>query len=149
MDSLDMAILSCLCENARMTASAIGKRVRLSVSAVTERIRKLEESGVIERYTVLLDDEAIGKGAEAYMEVTLASLDHSDGFCSAVESLDEVMRCDLMAIEYDYLLLVCCSDVGRLDALRKRICAIEGVKGVKVRLVLANKKRRISSVPSV
>ena len=46
MDALDKAILVCLSENSRMTASAIGKRVRLSVSSFTERIKKLEESNI-------------------------------------------------------------------------------------------------------
>ncbi len=145
MDALDIAILSCLCENARMTASAIGKRISLSVSAVTERIRKLEESGAIERYTVLLSPEAMGKGAQAYMEVTLSSPSYGDSFCETVGAIDDVVRCDLMAIEYDYLLLVSCADVSRLNALRKRLCSLTGVNGIKVRLILSNKKRSLDA----
>lgn len=55
MDSIDVKILGCLKENARQNASAIGEYVNMSVSAVIERIKKLENSGVIQQYTLLLD----------------------------------------------------------------------------------------------
>lgn len=144
MDALDKAILACLSENARMTASAISKRVRLSVSSVTERIKKLEDSGVIERYTLLVDSEAIDCNTEAYFEVTLENASFGEHFCSVACSFNEVLRCDLMAIEYDYLLFVNCESVNALDELRTKISNIQGVKGIKVRLVLRRHKRSAS-----
>ena len=144
MDSLDKAILVCLSENARMTASAIGKRVSLSVSSVTERIKKLEESGVIERYTLLVDSTAIDKNTEAYLEVTLESASYGESFSSAVCLIPEVLRCDLMAIEYDYLLFVNCESVNELDALRTKLSSLHGVKGIRVRPVLHRHKRSTS-----
>lgn len=144
MDALDRAILVCLAENARMTASAIGKRVSLSVSSVTERIKKLEENGTIERYTVLLNGEAIDCGTDAYFEVTLKSPSFSDDFTETVCAFCEVLRCDLIAVEYDYLLFVSCSDINALDALRSKISKINGVKSIRVRLVLRKNKRSAS-----
>lgn len=144
MDALDKAILVCLAENSRMTASAIGKRVSLSVSSVTERIKKLEESGTIEKYTVLLDDRSIDCGTDAYFEVTLKAPSFCESFADTVCSFCEVLRCDLIAIEYDYLLFVSCSDINAIDALRTKISAINGVRGVKVRLVLHRHKRSTS-----
>ncbi len=144
MDALDKAILVCLAENARMTASAIGKRVSLSVSSVTERIKKLEENGTIESYTVLLDNKAIDCETDAYFEVTLENSAFSESFAATACSFCEVLRCDLIAIEYDYLLFVSCSDITALDALRAKISAINGVRGVKVRLVLHRHKRSTS-----
>ena len=144
MDALDKAILVCLSENSRMTASAIGKRVRLSVSSVTERIKKLEESGVIEKYTLLVDSEAIGRNTEAYLEVTLENASYSESFCALAYAVPEVLRCDLMAIEYDYLLFVNCESVTSLDALRTRLSSLLGVKGIRVRPVLRRHKRSIS-----
>ena len=144
MDALDKAILVCLAENSRMTASAIGKRVSLSVSSVTERIKKLEENGTIEKYTVLLDDRSIGCGTDAYFEVTLKAPSFSESFADTACSFCEVLRCDLIAIEYDYLLFVSCSDIKAIDALRTKISAINGVRGVKVRLVLHRHKRSTS-----
>lgn len=144
MDALDKAILVCLSENSRMTASAIGKRVRLSVSSVTERIKKLEESGVIERYTLLVDGEAINCNTEAYLEVTLENTSYGESFASFACSCPEILRCDLMAIEYDYLLFVNCESVNALDALRTRLSSLLGVKGIRVRPVLRRHKRSIS-----
>ncbi len=144
MDALDKAILVCLSENARMTASSIGKRVRLSVSSVIERIKKLEESGVIERYTLLINSEAIDRNTEAYLEVTLENTSYGESFCALACSVPEVLRCDLMAIEYDYLLFVNCESVNALDALRTRLSSLLGVKGIRVRPVIHRHKRSIS-----
>ena len=60
MDNTDNIILSILKENSRASASEISKQVNLSVPAVTERIRKLELSGVIEKYTVRANPYALG-----------------------------------------------------------------------------------------
>lgn len=144
MDALDKAILVCLSENARMTASAIGKRVRLSVSSVTERIKKLEDSGVIEHYTIFVDGEAIDRNTEAYLEVTLENASYGENFTSVACSCPEVLRCDLMAIEYDYLLFVNCESVTALDTLRTKLSSLHGVKGIRVRPILRRHKRSTS-----
>lgn len=71
MDVTDQRILESLKQNSRMTASDIGKRVGLSVPAVSERIRKLEEAGVIEAYTVKINR---GKPATSYSPSCLSAL---------------------------------------------------------------------------
>ncbi len=144
MDALDKAILVCLSENARMTASAIAKRVRLSVSSVTERMKKLEESGVIEQYTLLVNGEAIDRNTEAYFEVTLENASYEESFCDFACSLPEVLRCDLIATDFDCLLFVNCADVTALDELRIKLSNLHGVKGIKLRLVLHRHKRSVS-----
>ena len=60
MDATDKKILSILKENSRESASEIAKRVSLSVPAVTERIRKLEQGGVIEKYTLRINPCELG-----------------------------------------------------------------------------------------
>ena len=62
MDNTDVLILNALSENARVSASVLSEKVNLSVSAVIERIKKLENSGVIRQYTTVLDEQ---KRAEA------------------------------------------------------------------------------------
>lgn len=57
MDNIDYKILGCLKKNARLTASSISEEINLSVSAVIERIRKMESSGVIKGYTIEVDPE--------------------------------------------------------------------------------------------
>ena len=60
MDELDYRLLKMLKENARETVSNMSKEVHLSVSAVGERIRKMEESGIIQKYTIILDEKKMG-----------------------------------------------------------------------------------------
>ena len=60
MDNIDVIILKFLQENGRETASNISKQIHLSVSAVLDRIHKLEEAGVVKKYTVLLDSRKLG-----------------------------------------------------------------------------------------
>lgn len=55
MDNIDTAILYCLKENGRVTASEISKKVKLSIPAVAERIRKLEQNSIIQKYIIKLD----------------------------------------------------------------------------------------------
>ncbi len=148
MDTIDREILKCLRENARMTASAVSAKVNLSVSAVTERIRRLEESGAIRQYTVLLDPEAIQKETLAYMEVTLAH-DAGESFCHSVAELDSILRCDYIAEEFDYLLLVQVCHVEELSRLHTTIKGLAGVKHVRLRLILKNQKYSTTALPNL
>ena len=60
MDKIDVKIIECLKKNARENASVIGSQVNMSVSAVIERIKKLEANGIIKQYTVVLDSKKLG-----------------------------------------------------------------------------------------
>lgn len=71
MDAIDYKILKILQKNARETASNISKEIHLSVSAVIERIRKMEETGVIKEYTIIVDEKKTGNEMTALMEVSL------------------------------------------------------------------------------
>ena len=71
MDSMDRSILKCLSENSRQSATQISRQVHLSIAAVIERIRKLERSGIIQRYTIVADQHKIGNEVTALMEVSL------------------------------------------------------------------------------
>ena len=72
MDKLDYKILNILKENGRETASDISKAIHLSVSAVLDRIKKMEESGIIKGYTVRVDAKALGNDVTALMEISLS-----------------------------------------------------------------------------
>ena len=68
MDDIDVKILSALRENARATASEIGAAIGMSVSAVIERIKKLEANGVIAQYTAIIDQKNVNKDILAWLE---------------------------------------------------------------------------------
>ncbi|MBQ0124926.1 MAG: winged helix-turn-helix transcriptional regulator, partial [Clostridiales bacterium] len=69
VDAIDLKIISCLKENCRMNASAISAELGMSVSAVIDRIKKLEKSGVIKQYSLILDTAKVGLDVCAFVEV--------------------------------------------------------------------------------
>ena len=71
MDKIDIKIIECLKKNARENASVIGSQVNMSVSAVIERIKKLEANGIIRQYTVVLDSKKLGMDITAFISVSM------------------------------------------------------------------------------
>ena len=71
MDAIDSKILEVLQENSRVSISDLSKQVNLSLSAVSERLKKLEASSIIEKYTVILDSKALGQELTVLMNLSL------------------------------------------------------------------------------
>ena len=146
MDRTDREILKFLNQNARMTASAIASRVNLSVSAVTERIHKLEEQGVILGYSLHIDEKTMGHPIRAYLEVTLEAPHHADDFLRTVLVREEILRCDHLAGEFDFLLLAQAPNVDTIHQLHHTLKSLPGVKQIRVRFIMKTEKNRASSV---
>lgn len=117
-DKLDRAILRRLQEDGRETYEAIGEVVGLSPSAVLRRVRRLEESGVIDRYVALVRPEAVGLGLTAYLSVRLEKHTEShkrnpmDLFRASVKAWPEVVECAALTGDMDYLLRVVVADMA-------------------------------------
>src|ERR1700740_1465370 len=99
LDKLDKAILRRLQQNGRETYDVIGEKVGLSASAVLRRVKRLEDSGVIDRYVALVKPKSVGLGMTAYLNVRLEKHSEShkrnpmDLFRSAVQTWPEVVEC--------------------------------------------------------
>lgn len=91
MDNVDLKILKCLKQNARLTASSISEDIGLSVSAVIERIRKMETSGLIKGYTIDIDQEILGNKMVALMDVSLKHPDDYEGFVEIVHANNNIL----------------------------------------------------------
>ena len=117
LDTLDKAILRVLQRNGRETYDVIGEEVGLSSSAVLRRVKRLEESGVIDRYVALVRPEAVGLGLTAYLNVRLEKLTEShkrnpmDVFRASVQTWPEVVECASLTGDMDYLLRVVVQDM--------------------------------------
>ena len=85
MDSTDRSILKCLSENSRQSATEISRKVHLSIAAVIERIRKMERSGVIRQYTIVMDQHKVGNEVTALMEVSLEHPRYYEEFTRAMK----------------------------------------------------------------
>lgn len=145
MDQIDQGILRELSANGRATVSEISKQVRLSVPAVAERIRKLEESGVIGSYTVQIDRKKSGFGLMAFISVRIESTERIGAFREAVLQFPAVLECHHIAGPYDYLLKVLVEDTEALERfLSDSLKQIPGVAGSNTTVVLSTLKERIN-----
>lgn len=108
MDAKDRRILQELQRDGRLTNAELAERVNLSPSPCLRRVRKLEETGVIDRYAAIIDREAAGYPVTAFVQVTLARHDREvvDGFEMRVRETPQILTCHLMTGSSDYLLQI-------------------------------------------
>src|SRR6185312_17285160 len=106
LDRYDRAILRLLQHDARITNARLAAEVNLSESACLRRVRALEESGFIEGYTALINQQRAGFPVNVFVNITLERQEqaHLHEFEEAARKVPEVMECYLMSGEYDYLL---------------------------------------------
>ena len=108
MDLIDYNLLACLKENARENATNIGAKINLSTSAVIERIRKLEKLGVIEGYTTIINQAALGRDITAFIYVSLEHPKYNQEFIRLINennSLQNVTMLPAISILFLRLLL--------------------------------------------
>jgi DNA-binding Lrp family transcriptional regulator len=107
-DETDRILLQALQEDARTSNAELARRVELSPSGLQKRLRKLEDAGLIQQYTAILDREALGYDMLCFINVTLQrhKLDSTDHFRDAMQQLPEVLECYHVTGEYDYLLKI-------------------------------------------
>jgi Lrp/AsnC family leucine-responsive transcriptional regulator len=147
MDELDRKILRCLCENARMSASAIGARVNLSVSAVIERIRKMEHSGIIRQYTALVNPTCMGRDICAYISVSLEHPKYNEGFAHAVRHNPHIDECHYVTGDFDFLVKVAVDSTRSLESVLGEIKSIPGVSLTRTLVVLSTIKQDVPGIP--
>ncbi len=140
MDKTDLEILACLKENARMKASDISKKINLSVSAVIERIKKLEANGTIERYTITLNQKMLGNELTALMEVSLEHPKYYDDFANMVRETESIQSCYYLTGEYDFILKIYTDSSDSLDKLYRKIKSVPGVQLTRTHFVLKSVK---------
>jgi Lrp/AsnC family leucine-responsive transcriptional regulator len=93
LDIIDVKILEVLQVNSRVSISELSKQVNLSLSAVSERLKKLENSGIIEQYTAILNAAAMEKELSVIMMISLETPDQTEEFNTFIEAADEVLEC--------------------------------------------------------
>ena len=147
MDNIDRRILKCLSKNARLPASAISEEISLSVSAVIERIRKLESSGLIRGYTIQIDQEALGNTMVALMDVSLKHPDYYDGFVTLVQKNTSIASCYYQTGEFDFVLRIVTDSTDSLDQVYKVIKGYEGVEKTETHIVLRTIKEETALLP--
>ena len=118
LGKLDRLILRSLPVDGRATYDQLAEWLRLSPSAVLRRVKRLEESRVIDRYVALVKPESVGLGLTAYLNVRLEKHTEShkrnpmDVFRASVQAWPEVVECAALTGDMDYLLRVVVADMA-------------------------------------
>lgn len=135
VDKFDKAIVQALREDARQSVSAIAERVNLSRSAVSDRIKKLESTGVIRGYQVLLS-ESQKEGVSAYFEIQ-----HKCPRCADVvhvfQAIPEVLTCHGISGDMDLLVYVHTPSMRRLHEIREYIDTHTDIVKIKTHVVMS------------
>lgn len=149
MDKIDLHILQCLRQNARARASDISAEVRLSTSAVIERIRKMENAHLIEAYTVLLDQKQVGNELTALMEISLEHPRYYDAFTEMVAAHPNIADCYYLTGEFDFMLKILTDSSDSLEQIHRTIKSIPGVSATKTHFVLKTVKCEPTVLPTL
>lgn len=130
MDNTDYHILNELQKDGRLSNVELAEKVNLSPSPCLRRVRLLEESGVIQSYTTLVDHEKYGLPVTVFVSVRLERQNQESiqRFEQGINALEEVMECYLMAGKYDYLLLVVSHSIKNYEYfVRDQLTRIPGI----------------------
>ena len=133
-DATDRRILEVIQEEARISNSELADRIGLSPSPCWRRVRTLEDNGVIERYVTLVNAKAVGLPITVFATVALEKQVESalESFERAVMERPEVMECNLMTGEFDYLLRVVVPDLAAYERfLMDHLTRIKGIASIK------------------
>ncbi|RBP81934.1 Lrp/AsnC family transcriptional regulator [Marinomonas rhizomae] len=120
MDKTNWKLLELLEQNGRLTYAELGKLVHLTAPAVAERIRKLEESGVITGYSAQVNLEKVGIPITALVECQVYRTKERE-FKTLIMSLGEVIECYNVTGPYAFVLKVGVKSMSKLDALLERL----------------------------
>ncbi|MDX1415841.1 MAG: Lrp/AsnC family transcriptional regulator [Candidatus Promineifilaceae bacterium] len=143
LDDKDRILLNQLQEDARMTSAELGKLVNLSPSGVQKRMHKLEDNGLIKKYTAVIDRKNLGFDLLVFVQVTLQGHTPQSvaDFDEAIQTIPEVLECHRVTGIADYLLKVVVRNHEHLDnLLMTRLLAMPSVERVNSNLVLKEVK---------
>ncbi|MGE4347847.1 MAG: Lrp/AsnC family transcriptional regulator [Flavobacteriaceae bacterium] len=113
LDSIDKKLLGYLQQNSKQTTKELSVKLNLSVTAVYERVKKLERQKIIRQHTILLDKNKIGKGFTVFCHIKLKqhTKENIIDFEKEITLLNEVLECFHVSGDYDYIIKVCVSDM--------------------------------------
>ncbi len=116
LDSIDHKILAELQANARLPFAELGRRVGLSTPAATERVRRLEDAAIIQRYVAIVDPARVGLPLRAFIKITVPG-DRLPHFNGLAQRVPEVRECHRVTGAESYILQVAVRDLPHLEAV--------------------------------
>ncbi len=148
LDDIDARILTLLQENGRMKRNRIAEEVGLSVPSVSERMRKLEERGIIKGYHAIVDAKRLHMDITAFIRVMVDGSDYYPSLVQHAVEMDEVQEVHSITGEGSHILKIRTRNTTTLEQLLSRIQAWPGVHGTSTSIVLSTyKETRVISTP--
>lgn len=140
IDAIDARILTILQADGRAKRKDIAEAVGLSLPSVSDRMRKLEDRGVVTGYHAVLDPKRLHHDVTALVTIVSAGSEHYAAFVAAVSAMDEVLELHSVTGEGSHALKVRVRNTTALEALLGRLQALPGVRGTRTSLVLTTLK---------
>ncbi len=145
MDELDLRALIYLTEHGRAPWSDLAVKLGLSAPSCAERVRKLEDRGIIKGYTTLVDPSKVGLNLTAFLEVTLEHPQMRSKFLDTVAQHTSVLECHHITGDFDYLLKVRMEGTAQLEELLSEIKSGLGVLKTRTTIVLSSPKEVVGT----
>ncbi len=143
LDRIDLRILKILQDNSKITNLDLSKKIGLSPAPTLERVKKLEQSGIIQSYHAQVNPTSIGLSVKTFVLVSLAwqkenALNH---FLDKVKDIQEIVECYIITGEADFLMKIVCKDIPTYEKLLfKTLSQIEEIERLKTLMTLSTVK---------
>jgi Lrp/AsnC family leucine-responsive transcriptional regulator len=150
LDARDRRILHLVQRDGALAQAEIARKVGLSTAAVNERLRKLQASGAIRRWTAIVEPAAVGAGVTAFVEVFMEHPRFEPAFLKRVMALDDVLECHHVTGEFSLLLKVRVADMESLqELLLEQLGGHEGVRQTRTVMALSTVKEETYVNPNL
>ncbi len=140
VDELDVSILRLLRENARLSYRSIGKALNMSTGTISQRIRKLMNSGVIKKFTTIIDSASVGKHCTLLVMIRSKPGARLDDMVSEIESIDESCCIHTITGDYNLHLMLRLKDHDAAADFQEELRNLEGVQALTSHVVLRSYK---------
>ncbi len=142
-NKIDLKIIKILQENSKITNLDLSKQIGLSPAPTLERVKKLEQSGIIESYHAQVNPESIGLSVKTFVLVSLAWQKENalNDFLEKIKTIEEIVECYIITGEADFLIKIICKDIPTYEKLLfKTLSQIEEIERLKTLMTLSTVK---------
>lgn len=144
IDETDIKILEMLQNNARIKRNEIAENIGLSLPSVADRMNRLEETGIIEKYITKLNHKQLGKDITAFIFVASDSSTHYRDFISHAMHTTEILECHSITGDGSHILKIRTDNTSSLEKLLAKIQSWKGVRSTRTSIVLSSLKENFA-----
>ncbi|MGX9758430.1 Lrp/AsnC family transcriptional regulator [Clostridioides difficile] len=147
IDEIDLKIINSLKKNSRASTSEISRQVNLSIPAVSERIKKIEQSNIIQKYTIQINRKKTKYKLLAFVLINTDLSKSIEEFKKTMLEYDTVLECHHISGEYDYLIKVLAEDTNELEEfISITLKKVRGIQKANTTIVLSTIKEEINTI---